>query len=90
MTQVVGNEDSGAEWNDLVATFTYTDGTEPGNPPAGLVETETDPLGRVTSYQYNAQGNPSKMTNPDGTFTEASEENLASDARRLPRPKRGP
>ncbi|MDE6088139.1 MAG: hypothetical protein K2G25_07105, partial [Oscillospiraceae bacterium] len=35
--------------------------------PSGVVETQTDALGNVTFYEYDAYGNATSKTNPDGT-----------------------
>jgi RHS repeat-associated protein len=59
-TQVVG-EIGGSD--DVTTRYTYT--------PNGLVDTITDPLGRVTDYDYNASGRLSKVTYAKGTADEA-------------------
>ncbi len=47
---VVGNLDTqdNGETDDIVMTYSYT--------PAGLIATETDPLGRITEYEYDEFG----------------------------------
>lgn len=37
--------------------------------PSGSVKTQTDALGNVTSFEYNAYGNTVQQTNPDGTIS---------------------
>jgi YD repeat-containing protein len=65
MTQVVGAV--GGD-DDLVTRYTYT--------PQGLVDLVTDPLGRVTDYDYDAQGRQSKVTVAKGTPDEASQQSV--------------
>lgn len=36
--------------------------------PSGSVKTQTDALGNVTSFKYDAYGNITEKTNPDGTI----------------------
>ncbi len=36
--------------------------------PSGSVKTQTDALGNVTSFKYDAYGNVTEKTNPDGTI----------------------
>ncbi|MEM7758756.1 MAG: FG-GAP-like repeat-containing protein [Cyanobacteria bacterium P01_A01_bin.40] len=60
-TQVVG--EVGGD-DDVTISYTYTD--------AGLVDTMTDPLGRVTDYDYDERGNLIKETYAVGTPDEAS------------------
>lgn len=36
--------------------------------PSGAVKTQTDALGNVTSFKYDAYGNVTQKTNPDGTI----------------------
>ena len=53
---------------DIVIDYTYTDGTETGTPPKGLLETVTftsHPDAPVTSYEYNAHGELVKVRSPD-------------------------
>lgn len=50
-----------------VHTFTYTDGD--GGVPANLLASETDPLGRTTSYTYDAAGDLVSRTSPGGGTT---------------------
>ena len=52
--------------DDVVTQWTYT--------ASGLIETMTDPLGRVTRYQYNPQQLVEKITFAEGTTEEASVE----------------
>jgi YD repeat-containing protein len=55
--------------------FPYTEApSSSSHPPAGLVESITDPLGNVTVYVYNANGNPTSITYADGTADEATED----------------
>ena len=67
MTRVVGAVDSPTnhETNDVVTTYTHTVGL--GGVPAGLVQTMTDALGRVTSYTYTSRGLLQSMTRAVGT-----------------------
>jgi YD repeat-containing protein len=60
LTQVVGAV--GGD-DDLISKFTYTD--------KGLVDLITDPLGRVTDNDYDAQGRLIAMTYAKGTIDEA-------------------
>ena len=46
-------------YNGVGTTYTYT-----GTPPTSM--TVTDPLGRVTTVDYNAQGQPTSITDPIG------------------------
>jgi RHS repeat-associated protein len=64
-TRVVGSIDSVAngETNDLVSSMSYT--------TQGLVDTMTDPLGRVTDYDYDARGRLVTVTYAKGTADEA-------------------
>ncbi len=61
VTYVVG--DVGGD-DDLVTSLTYT--------PAGLVDTSTDPLGRVTDYQYDTLGRLTAITFAFGTPDQAT------------------
>ncbi|MGN0621968.1 MAG: DUF6531 domain-containing protein, partial [Porcipelethomonas sp.] len=36
--------------------------------PSGAVKTQTDALGNITSFKYDAYGNVTEKTNPDGTI----------------------
>jgi RHS repeat-associated protein len=71
VTQVVGAIDSllNGETDDVTTSFTYTTG---GGVPAGLVETMTDALGRVTSLAYTARGLLESMTQAVGTSDETT------------------
>ena len=68
-TRVVG--EVGGD-DDLVTSYTYTD--------AGLVDTMTDPLGRVMDYEYDDTGRLIKETHAVGTADEASIEYEYDDA----------
>jgi RHS repeat-associated protein len=46
--------------------------THAADPPAGLVKTVTDPLGRVMRLDYNPRGLPIKLTYAAGTADEAA------------------
>jgi YD repeat-containing protein len=73
--QVVGQPDdsSNGESDDPFTAFTYTaEPSLPDDAPAGLLATETDPSGRVTSYQYNSAGKVTKITSAAGTVDETS------------------
>ncbi|MGB3494710.1 MAG: exosortase-dependent surface protein XDP2 [Elainellaceae cyanobacterium] len=63
ITEVVG--DVGGD-DDVVTRFTYT--------PQGLVDLQTDALGRVTDYDYDDNGNLSQMTFAVGTADAASQQ----------------
>lgn len=70
-TRIVGLDDTASsETDDVTTSYTYTDGT--GLPPAGLVETETDPLGRVTRYAYNSHGLVTSIVAAEGTADETT------------------
>lgn len=60
VTRVVGEVGGG---DDVVTRFTYT--------APGLVETETDPLGRVTRYGYDNRGRLTSIVYAEGTADEA-------------------
>ena len=60
VTQVIGAVGGG---DDIVSTYTYTS--------QGLIDTITDPLGRVTDRDYNAQGLLIRETVAVGTLDEA-------------------
>ncbi|MDX1968590.1 MAG: RHS repeat-associated core domain-containing protein [Planctomycetaceae bacterium] len=63
---------SNGETDDIVTSYTYTPAPSSAyDPPAGLVETVTDPLGRVTTFAYNELGLPTSITYADGTADEA-------------------
>jgi RHS repeat-associated protein len=68
LTQVVGAV--GGD-DDLISKFTYTD--------KGLVDLITDPLGRITDNDYDAQGRLIAMTYAKGTIDEAKRQ-FAYDA----------
>ncbi|MCB9940713.1 MAG: hypothetical protein H6823_20945 [Planctomycetaceae bacterium] len=59
-TRVIG-QPGGSD--DLVMAMTYT--------ASGQIDTMTDPLGRVTDYDYDARGNLVKVTMAKGTAVEA-------------------
>ena len=65
-TQVMGERDSveNGETDDLITTMTYTQ--------FGLIDTMTDPLGRVTDYDYNSRGLLTSVTYAVGTDDEAT------------------
>jgi len=65
-TRVVGKLDSigNGETDDLVTTFTYLS--------TGLVDLVTDPLGRVTDFDYDVFGRLTQVTFAVGTVDEAS------------------
>ncbi|MEO1496632.1 MAG: RHS repeat-associated core domain-containing protein [Planctomycetota bacterium] len=65
MRRVVGEIDDAVnqETNDLVTSYTYT--------TLGLVDTMTDPLGRVTDYDYDTSGRLTRVTLAVGTADEA-------------------
>ncbi len=63
-TQVVGLPDStSSETDDVVTSFTYT--------AAGLLDTVTDPLGRMTDNDYDTFGRLVTVTSAVGTADEA-------------------
>ena len=51
--------------DDIVTSFTYTSD--------GLIDMVTDPLGRITDYNYNAVGLVSEIIFAVGTADEASQ-----------------
>ena len=66
MTQIVGLPDSASSENDdIVTSFTYT--------THGLLDTQTDALGRVTDFDYDLFGRLVKMTFAAATVDEASQ-----------------
>ncbi len=66
ITEVIGQPDAtSGETDDVVTLFTYT--------AQGLVDTMTDPLGRVTDYEYDSLGRLVSMTFALGTVDEATE-----------------
>jgi RHS repeat-associated protein len=73
MREVIGQVDdaSNGETDDLLTTFTYT--------PQGLVDTITDPQGRLTDFDYTLEGLVSSVTFAVGTADEASQ-SFAYDA----------
>ncbi len=52
--------------DDLITRYTYT--------PQGLVDIMTDPLERMTDYDYDAQGRTIKITFAKGTADEAAQQ----------------
>ncbi len=66
-TRVVGLPDTeSTETDDIVTLFSYT--------PQGLIDTRTDPLGRVTDFDYDAFGRVTTITFAQGTTDEASKQ----------------
>jgi RHS repeat-associated protein len=63
MTQVVGAVGGS---DDVVTSYTYTN--------KNLIDIETDPNGRVTDYDYNAQEQLIKITVAKGTVDEATQQ----------------
>lgn len=64
ITEVIGLRDSESlENDDLVTTLTYTS--------RGLLETATDPLGRISSFTYDYHGRLTTVTYAVGTDVEA-------------------
>ena len=62
--QIVGLDDTESdEDDDVLTTYAYTD--------HGLLETETDPLGRVTQFKYDDAGRLEELTFALGTDDEA-------------------
>ena len=65
MTRVIGQLDStSGETDDLVTTYSYT--------TAGLVAQVTDPLGRITEFEYDSLGRNTRIVLALGTTDEAS------------------
>ncbi|WP_241378572.1 LamG-like jellyroll fold domain-containing protein [Glycomyces sp. L485] len=63
---------SGRPTSTLLPAETVPGATEPVRPqittsyqPGGLVQSESDPRGAVTSYEYDAFGQPVRLTQPD-------------------------
>nr|WP_145088883.1 RHS repeat-associated core domain-containing protein [Anatilimnocola aggregata] len=72
--QVVDSVDDeyNLETDDVVTSFTFTTvPSSPGDPPAGLPERITDPLGRVTYLEYDGHGNLIRATYGEGTVSES-------------------
>ncbi|WP_165229541.1 peroxidase family protein [Aquisphaera insulae] len=66
ITAIVGLPDAtSGETDDLVTRFTYTS--------RGLVDTVTDPLGRITDFDYDALGRLTRVTYAAGTPDQASQ-----------------
>jgi RHS repeat-associated protein len=68
--QVIGQVDDfvNYETDDLVTTFTHTPlPTHADQPPAGLVKSITDPLGRITWHDYDTYGRLISVTYASGT-----------------------
>lgn len=63
-----------------VTTNTYTTGTEAavggGTEPPGLLATQRDPLGHVTTYSYDSAGDLAKLLAASGLSTTYSSDNL--------------
>jgi len=72
MRQVIGaNDIGGIESNDIVTVFTYTSLTSSTTDRrAGLVESITDPLGRLTSVSYVGADSISSIIYADGEADE--------------------
>ena len=64
--RVIGEIDTptNGETDDLITRMTYT--------AQGLIDTVTDPLGRITAYGYDAQGRLITMVSAVGTIDEAT------------------
>ena len=80
-TQIVGlNDSQSTEHNDITVTQTFTTATTPVYSstgvyaPAGLVELETDALGRVTKFQYDVHGQVTRKISNFGAPTQADVE----------------
>jgi RHS repeat-associated protein len=61
ITRVVGTAGGN---DDQVSTFTYL--------PSGLIDTVTDPLGRITDYDYDSRRNVITVTSARGTSSQTS------------------
>jgi RHS repeat-associated protein len=74
MTQVVGELDSdqNGETDDVVTAYTYTD--------AGLIDTVTDGLGRITDYDYNPLGQIEQITFAMGSSDDEAQQTFEYDA----------
>ena len=72
MTQVVDELDTSenGETDDVVTRYTYI---ARGEAAAGQMDTQTDALGRVTDYDYDALGRLERVTYAKGTVDEAVE-----------------
>ncbi|MGD9428852.1 RHS repeat-associated core domain-containing protein [Arthrobacter russicus] len=59
--------------SEILKKYTYTDGSEAssdsGKVPANLLKTETNPLGGITTYQYDRTGLPTSKIAPSGLVT---------------------
>ena len=62
--------------SDVTTTYAYDASTTAGK--AGLVTSETDPLGRVTTYQYDALGRVTQTVHNKVTGSSATDTNLTS------------
>jgi RHS repeat-associated protein len=74
LRNVFGNVDDeiNLETDDVVTEMTYTPApTGSGDPPAGLLASITDPLGRLTELEYNERGLLTTVTFAVGTTVEA-------------------
>src|SRR5690606_6318897 len=64
----VDGEDGNTEDDDILYTYMYTGlPANSGDPPAGLLASETNPLGVTTEYAYNARGLVIEITYAVGT-----------------------
>jgi len=67
VTRVIGLPDStSGETDDITTAYTYT--------PEGLIDTITDPLGRVSDYDYDTNGRLQFVTYAVGTAEQATRE----------------
>ena len=67
ITRVVGQpDDTSGESDDIITFFTYT--------PEGLIDTVTDPLGRITNNDYDTQGRLISVTFAKDTSDEATQQ----------------